>query len=125
MKCLAALRRAFATIPLSDAVVERYGAVRADLQTRGVTKSDFDLLIACSALEADAVLVSADRALLDGTIPGLRSENWLENRRRALRPWERPLGCPALTDAAATFRDGRDLGPSCNHLESPQPADLG
>jgi len=46
---LAALRRAFTTIPLSDAVVERYGAVRADLQTRGVTRSDFDLLIAGSA----------------------------------------------------------------------------
>ena len=62
---------------LSDALVERYGAVRAALQTHGRAKSDFDLLIACSALEADAVLVTADRSLLDGAIPGLRSENWL------------------------------------------------
>ena len=76
--CLAALRQTFATIPVSDALVERYGAVRAELQTRGRAKSDFDLLIACSALEADAVLVTADRSLLDGAIPGLRSENWLE-----------------------------------------------
>src|SRR5262245_24608011 len=77
MRRLAALRAAFTTIPVSDAVVELYGTVRADLETRGVTKSDFDLLIACSALAEDAVLVTADRALLDGTIPGLRSENWL------------------------------------------------
>jgi tRNA(fMet)-specific endonuclease VapC len=75
---LAALRRAFAAMPVSDAVAERYGAVRADLQTRGVAKSDFDLLIACTALEGDAVLVTADRSWLDGAIPGLRSENWLE-----------------------------------------------
>ena len=75
---LAALREEFETMPVSDAVVDRYGAVRADLQKRGVTKSDFDLLIACNALEDDAVLVTADRSLLDGTIPGLRSENWLE-----------------------------------------------
>jgi tRNA(fMet)-specific endonuclease VapC len=75
---LTALREEFAAMPVSDAVADRYGAVRADLQTRGVTKSDFDLLIACTALEEDAVLVTADRSLLDGAIPGLRSENWLE-----------------------------------------------
>src|SRR5207245_3273118 len=34
---LAALRRAFATIPVSEAIVDRYGVLRAELQTRGVT----------------------------------------------------------------------------------------
>lgn len=77
LKRLAALRQRFATIPVSDALVERYGTVRAELETRGRAKSDFDLVIACSALEADAVLVTADRSLLDGAIPGLRSQNWL------------------------------------------------
>src|SRR5262245_24208762 len=75
---LAVLRREFAAMPVSDAIADRYGEVRADLQVRGVAKSDFDLLIACTALETDAMLVTADRSLLDGTIPGLRSENWLE-----------------------------------------------
>jgi tRNA(fMet)-specific endonuclease VapC len=75
---LAALREAFAAMPVSDAVADRYGEVRADLQTRGLTKSDFDLLIACTALEQDALLVTADHGLLDGVIPGLRSESWLE-----------------------------------------------
>jgi tRNA(fMet)-specific endonuclease VapC len=76
---LATLRQEFATMPVSDAIADRYGAVRADLQARGVIKSDFDLLIACTALEEDAVLVTADRSLLDGEIVGLRSENWLEH----------------------------------------------
>ncbi len=75
---LAALREEFAATPVSDAVADRYGEVRADLQSRGVTKSDFDLLIACTALEQDALLVTADHGLLDGAIRGLRSENWLE-----------------------------------------------
>ena len=74
---LAALREEFAAMPVSDAVADRYGEVRADLQTRGATKSDFDLLIACTALEQDALLVTADHGLLDGAIRGLRAENWL------------------------------------------------
>lgn len=75
---LAALREQFAAMPVSDAIADRYGEVRSGLQARGVTKSDFDLLIACTALEQDALLVTADHGLLDGAIPGLRSENWLE-----------------------------------------------
>jgi len=75
---LAALREEFVAMPVSDAVADRYGEVRADLQTRGLTKSDFDVLIACTALEQDALLVTADHGLLDGVIRGLRSENWLE-----------------------------------------------
>jgi len=72
-----ALRRTVQPLPLTDEVVDRYGATRAELESRGVTKSDFDLLIACTALVQDAVLVSSDRALLDGSIAGLRAENWL------------------------------------------------
>ena len=36
-----ALRRAVSTLPLTDDVVDRYGATRADLESRGVVKSDF------------------------------------------------------------------------------------
>ena len=50
---------------------------RAALRARGISKSDFDLLIASTALEQNAVLVTDDRALLDGTIAGLKVENWL------------------------------------------------
>jgi len=36
-----------------------------------------DLHIAATAIEAGATLVTNDRALLDGTLPGLTVENWL------------------------------------------------
>ena len=67
----------FPVLPLTDGVVDRYGAVRAELHGRGISKSDVDLLIGCAALEQGAVLVTSDGALLDGTIQGLRAENWL------------------------------------------------
>ena len=74
---VAALRRAIATLPLSDGVIERYAETRAALESRGIVKSDFDLIIACTAVELDAVLLTSDQSLLDGTISGLRAENWL------------------------------------------------
>jgi len=76
---LAALRRSIPTLPLTEPIVGRYGAMRAALRSRGVSKSDFDLLIACTALDQDAVLVTDDRALLDGTMAGLKAENWLDH----------------------------------------------
>jgi predicted nucleic acid-binding protein len=74
---IAGLRRSIATLPLTDEIVDRYGATRADLHSRGIAKSDFDLLIACTALAEDAVLVTNDQGLLDGSITGLEMENWL------------------------------------------------
>jgi tRNA(fMet)-specific endonuclease VapC len=75
---IGSLRRSIATLPLTEAVADRYAVVRADLESRGQAKSDFDLLIACTAIEEEATLVTADAALLDGTIAGLRAENWLQ-----------------------------------------------
>ena len=74
---VAALRSTFATLPLTDGVVDLYGKTRAELESRGQPKSDFDLLIACTALELGAVLVTSDRGLLDRQIEGLQAENWL------------------------------------------------
>jgi predicted nucleic acid-binding protein len=74
---IAALRRAIPALPLTDSVVDLYGATRAELESRGRVKSDFDLVIACTAMDGNATLVTNDRALLDGAIPGLRAENWL------------------------------------------------
>jgi predicted nucleic acid-binding protein len=74
---IAALRRSVAVLPLSDSIVDLYGATRASLESRGVTKSDFDLLIACCAIDQDALLITNDGGLLDGTITSLRAENWL------------------------------------------------
>ncbi len=74
---IAALRTWISTLPLTDGVIGLYGETRAALESRGKVKSDFDLLIACTALDLGAVLVTNDQALLDGSIGGLRAENWL------------------------------------------------
>ena len=74
---IAALRRSISTLSLTDGTIHLYGQTRASLETRGIVKSDFDLLIACTAMDLNAVLVTNDRALLDGSISGLRTEDWL------------------------------------------------
>jgi tRNA(fMet)-specific endonuclease VapC len=63
-------------LPLGLAVVRRYAIVRANVERRGRRKSDFDLMIACTALEHDATLVTHDAALKDGAIEGLAVEDW-------------------------------------------------
>jgi tRNA(fMet)-specific endonuclease VapC len=64
-------------LPLTVEIVHRFGRLKADLDRRGVTKQDIDLHIVATAIEAGATLVTNDRALLDGSIPGLTVENWL------------------------------------------------
>jgi len=64
-------------LPLTVEIVHRFGRLKAELERRGVTKQDIDLHIAATAIESGATLVTNDRALLDGTIPGLIVENWL------------------------------------------------
>ncbi|OOG54772.1 type II toxin-antitoxin system VapC family toxin [Polaromonas sp. C04] len=54
-----------------------HGALRADLERRGVGLGAFDLMIAAHALALDAVLVSNDRAFAQ--VPGLKLENWATN----------------------------------------------
>ncbi len=48
---------------MTDGVIERYGVTRVSLESRGVVKSDFDLIIACTALDLGATLVTNDQAL--------------------------------------------------------------
>ncbi|MBE7483654.1 MAG: PIN domain-containing protein [Polyangiaceae bacterium] len=72
-----ALRARFPVLPISDAVMERYAVVRAGLGKLGRPKGDFDLLIAATAVEHSAVLVTNDAGLKDGTIDGLTVEDWL------------------------------------------------
>ena len=72
-----ALEAQFPVLPVTRPIVERYSVVRADLAARGVAKSDFDLVIACTALEHGATLVTNDGALKDGAIVGLAVEDWL------------------------------------------------
>ena len=63
--------------PVDRAVAKRFAEIKALLRRTGIARSDADLFIAATALELDAVLVTNDRALHDGSIPGLKLENWL------------------------------------------------
>jgi tRNA(fMet)-specific endonuclease VapC len=72
------LRTTFPIVPVTEAIIDRYAVIRAGLESRGVVKTDFDLIIACSALEAGAALVTHDAALKDGSIERLTVEDWLD-----------------------------------------------
>jgi tRNA(fMet)-specific endonuclease VapC len=68
----------FPMLPLGLAIVRQYAVRRAQLERRGRTKSDFDLMIACTAIEHQATLVTHDAALKDGAIAELVIEDWVE-----------------------------------------------
>jgi tRNA(fMet)-specific endonuclease VapC len=72
-----ALEAGLPVLPVTRPIVERYGVVRAGLAARGLAKGDLDLLIACTALEHGATLVTNDAALKDGSIAQLVVEDWL------------------------------------------------
>ena len=63
------MRRSITVLNLDDGIVDLYGSTRAALERRGIVKSDFDLLIQCTALRQDAVKVTNDQGLLDVEIP--------------------------------------------------------
>ena len=77
---LARLER-FATdvqvLPFDQPLAARYASVRAATERGGRPKSDFDLVVASTAIEHGATLVTHDGALQDGAIPGLVVEDWL------------------------------------------------
>ena len=78
-KRVEAITQRFPVLPMTFSLVERYAAVRASVERHGRRKSDFDLVIACTAIEHDAVLVTNDAALKDGAIDGLAVEDWLDS----------------------------------------------
>ena len=71
------LAASFAVVPFGPGAARRFGEIKAILRKRGLSKQDFDLAIASIALETDAVLVTHDAALIDGTVPRLRVEDWI------------------------------------------------
>jgi tRNA(fMet)-specific endonuclease VapC len=64
-------------IDVTPAVADRFGVLKAQLRLGGRLKADLDLLIAATALDLGATLVTDDGDLLKGDIPGLRVENWV------------------------------------------------
>lgn len=64
-------------LAVSEAISRRFAELKTALRSKGIAKSDVDLLIATTAVESSAILVTNDSALLAGDIPGLTVENWL------------------------------------------------
>lgn len=64
-------------LPVTEVISRRFAELKTALRLKGIAKSDVDLLIATTALEHSATLVSNDSALLAGDVPGLAVENWV------------------------------------------------
>jgi len=67
----------FELIAVTPAIADRFGVLKAQLRARGRMKADLDLMIAATALELGATLVTDDGDFLGGDIPGLVAENWV------------------------------------------------
>jgi len=66
----------FEIVPVTEGAAAHFARVKADLRRHGVTVGDVDLLLAATALELGATLVTHDSDLLDHPIAGLRVERW-------------------------------------------------
>ena len=64
-------------LPVTSEVTRLFSDLKASLRRRGIVKSDIDLLIATTAIDYGATLVTDDQALLAGDIPGLVIANWI------------------------------------------------
>jgi tRNA(fMet)-specific endonuclease VapC len=63
--------------PVDRPIAERFGLIKSRLRRQGISRSDADLLVASTALEMRATLVTDDGALRDGALGELKVENWL------------------------------------------------
>jgi tRNA(fMet)-specific endonuclease VapC len=75
---LAAILARLEVIPFTEIAARKFGELKAGLRRRGLVKGDADLQIASTAVVEEALLITDDQALLDGTIPNLKAENWLQ-----------------------------------------------
>lgn len=61
---------------LDGSIVERFGTLKASLESQGRRLADFDLLIAATALSRGALLVTGNRRHYE-RVPGLELEDWI------------------------------------------------
>ena len=72
----ALLNHAVTIVPFDDAAAERYGHLRATLESDGMPLAEPDLRIAAIALSHSLTLVTANTRHFN-RIPGLTLQNWL------------------------------------------------
>ena len=63
------LRETFTILPMTEAITDRYGAIRAALERMGLPKSDLDLIVVATDLEN-----GGSRWRTGSRCPGRRSE---------------------------------------------------
>ena len=63
-------------MPFTLATAEHFARLMASLAARGKPATRIDLMIAASAVEMNATLVTHDRDLLSAPIPELRVVDW-------------------------------------------------
>jgi tRNA(fMet)-specific endonuclease VapC len=65
----------YQSIPFDDTIARKYAEVRADLESRGLPVTDFDMMIAATALVHGLILVTNNTRDFS-RISGLNLENW-------------------------------------------------
>ncbi len=65
----------FPVIDVTPAILDTYGAVKADLERQGVSIDEFDLIIGATAMTFGYRVVTNNEKHFS-KIPGLRVENW-------------------------------------------------
>ncbi len=69
------IRETFPMIDLTCAIMDTYGALKAELSRKGTPINNFDLLIASTAMTLDyCVVTNNEKHYIK--IPGLQIENW-------------------------------------------------
>ncbi len=66
-------------LPIYDSIIT-YGKEKARLRKLGTMISDFDLLIACTAVEKDLILVTENIREFE-RISGIKIENWIDRNK--------------------------------------------
>ncbi len=69
------LRRLLPVLPLDESVADAYGAIRADLESRGERIGNNDLWIAAHSLATSLVLVTNNESEFS-RVKGLKVQNW-------------------------------------------------
>jgi tRNA(fMet)-specific endonuclease VapC len=72
---LGELRRLLPVLPLDESVADAYGAIRADLESRGERIGNNDLWIAAHSLATSLVLVTNNESEFS-RVKGLKVQNW-------------------------------------------------
>jgi tRNA(fMet)-specific endonuclease VapC len=66
----------FQVVPFTFATAEQFARLMTDLAAKGKTPPRVDLMIAATALELGATLVTHDNGLLSAPIPALKVVDW-------------------------------------------------